>query len=267
MIFKLLKRCILFCVLVAMFVFGTVAVCCVLACSAPSFYASAIAKPVDGADNEAALKEMEQIVSSMEIFLKLNASDFQKLQALPENAFAELAEDQQHAQRSVPAALKRMLSSPGVTQDTFAVSLTERHINALLSKEVGKDSGELRRPHVSLQADMIRFAFTLATPVAEVVLSCDFEFEKTNPTDLTFDLHAARVGRLPLPIMTVLKQYMRTNPVLPHGIKLNIDGERPKLTINVIPDEGVLRLDNLYVADGEIHFLLRSAIDKVVVAN
>ncbi|TWU30319.1 hypothetical protein [Bythopirellula polymerisocia] len=267
MIFNFLKRCFLACVLATMFVFGTVAVCCVLACSAPDFYASAITEPVDEADNEAAIKELEQIVSSMDLFLKLNASDFQKLQALPENAFATLAEDQQHAKRRVPFELKRLLHSPNVTQDTFAVSLTERHINALLSKELGKDDGELRRPHVSLEGDMIRFAVTLVTPVAEVVLSCDFELAKTNLTDLTFDLHAARVGKLPLPIATVLKQYMRTNPVLPQGIKLNIDGERPTLSIDVLPDSGDLQLEELHVADGKIHFLFRRTIDKVVVAK
>jgi len=267
MALKFLKRFFLACVLFVSFVSGTVVCCCALACWTPKFYVAALAAPADKSDTEAAMEELETIVGSLEWFLRLDAVNRQKLQALPSQTLATLEANQQEMMGRLPIASKRMHGLPDMTQDTIAISLTQRHLNAFLATELDTTGGELRHPHISLQDDIIRFAATWVTPAAEVVLSCDFELAKTKQAHLTFELHAVRVGKLPLPAMLILKQYMRTNPVLPEGLELNVDGERPTLLITKMPDDGKIQLENLLVADHEIRLMLRRTSNTVVVAE
>jgi hypothetical protein len=60
---------------------------------------------------------------------------------------------------------------------------------------------------------------------------------------------------------------MRTNPVLPQGVELNVDGNCPTLSFTEIPDDGVIELDGLHLADGLIHLTFRRTVDAVVAAK
>lgn len=262
MIFTFLKSCFFACLLFIVIAVGTVVSCYFLACSPPSFYAAALAEPVDETDVAAAIEEMEQAVGAMEVFVKLDTPDLEKLQAMPEKDLATTHVGRRNAKVSLLDALQTLNASQGATPDTFVLSLTERHLNAYLNKELNSKGGDLQRPLVSLQDDTVRFAATLVTSVAEVALSCDFQLSKTQQTDLIFELQAVRVGKLPVPAKTILKQCMRTNPVLPQGIELNADGDRPTLTFTAMPDDGKLQLDDLHIADGVIELTFRRTADK-----
>ena len=267
MIIKFIKRCLLACAVLTTFVIGTLAVCGALACSSPGFYAAALSAPVDPADEEAAVKELESIANSIGMFAKLDATDFQTLRAMPEQTIAALDRGDGHKDDAATKALRMLHRSPDVTQDTISVSLTQRQLNAWLNQELGAGDDELPRPHIAIQEGMIRFAMTLATPATEVVVSCDFELAKTNQTDLTLELHALRIGRLPAPAMAILKQYMRFEPELPTGLTLNLEGERPALSIDFSPHDAQLLLQDLSVTDGKLHLTLRRKQGAKVAAN
>lgn len=267
MIRKFIKRCFLAGMLIVAFVIGTVACCWFLASANPSFYAAALGAPVDEADVEAAVKEVEKMVSAMEMFVMLDAVARKKLQTMPEQAMATTQFGRPTAQVSLAEALETLEDSQGETQDTFVLALSERQLNACLHKEIGSQGGNLQRPYVSLHDEMIRFAVTLITPAADLALSCDFVLAKTKQTNLTFELHSLSVGKLPLPATAILKQCMRVNPALPPGVELNIDGEHPTLSITALPDNGRLLLEDLNVANGTLHLTFRRNADAMVAAN
>jgi len=264
MIVRFFVRCFKFCVLFVGLVVGTLVVCGILACSQPGFYATSVAQPVDEADDAAALQEMELIVDALELFVKQNPADLQKLKALAALPRPVLADGKRHVGNRLPTVLKALERGIGETDDTFAVTLTQRHLNAWLRKEFGTKAKELRRPHISLEDDMFRFAVTVVTPATEVVASCDLKLSKSNESGLIFELFAVRAGQLPVPAMTILKQYLRTDPDLPRDIELNVDGERPTLSVSALPDDGALQLENLHIDGGEVHLTLRRTVDAIL---
>ncbi len=267
MIFKLIRRCVHICLLMFCCLLGVVACCYWLASSTPAFYAAALEQPVNQADSIAATAEFERMTNSLGLFLKLDAEDFRRLQEMPPEQLDVLVKNPHGDQQQVARDLKKLIRSPDVTQDTFAYTVAERHLNAWLEQEFSESGGKLRRPHLSLADDMIRFAITLETPATDVVLSCEFAVAKSQQTDLTFQLHRVLVGKLPLPAATILEQYLKTDPVLPEGIALDVSGERPTLTISTVPDDAKIRIEALDVREDEIHVVFRRTDSAIVAAN
>lgn len=267
MIRKFLKRCFLAGMLVAILAVGTLTCCYFMACSPPSFYSDAFEEPVDKADVEAAIEEIEQKFRSMDLFVKLAADNLEKLQAMPKQTLAAAKFGRSNSEVSLADALTALENSQGETPETILLSLTERHLNALLNKEVNAKQKGLRQPYISLDGEMIRFAVTVDTPAAELAWSCDVELKKTSDTDLTFELHGFAVGILPLPTTAILKLVMWTNPKLPQGVELNIDGEYPTLTITEMPERGELQLDGLSVDDSVLYLTFRRTAANVLAAK
>lgn len=267
MIVTFIKRCLLLGTLFSFLSLATLAFCAMLACSQPAFYAAAVADPLDEAETKAAMDELEVIGTSLELFVKSDPQELQQMQRLLEKnpqAFGHdnMNERQQKQMRQLAVAFEGLDRALDEKQQTFTVTLTQRHIDAFLAKQLRTNSKELKRPHLFLAGDMLRFGVTCVTPAAEAVLSCDFKLAMAEGTDLTFELHRVRIGTLPVPATTILRQYMKLNPVLPAGFELDVTGERPTLTFSAWPDHGKLRLDDLQVVDGQVRLNLRRA-DKV----
>jgi len=253
---KFLYRCFQVCSLIATCVFLAVFTVGYLACSQPGFYAKATAQPITQADIDAAVKEIEEIGQSLEVFIQLGDADLDELQAV-----RKMAEGMRDANGKLPDHMKQLDKLPSQEDleamgDTFDVTLKQRHINAWIIEEMGSGGKDWRLPHIDLQADKIRYGVSVATPAGEVVLSCDFQLAKTDQTNLTLELHAVRCGKLPLPAITILKQYMKTNPRLPDGIEINVQGERPTVTFTKMPQDGKIQLSSIEVAEGEVHLSL-----------
>lgn len=261
MILTFIKRFLLVCALLVAVVITAVTVCVGLACSQPGFYAAALAEPLDEADVAKAMEEIDSIGKSLELFVNADPEELEKLRDLVAMTQLNRGDNRLDAQRDkinqLVTSLKDLETAIGETPETFAATLTQRHLNAWMRTEMKGDAKELQRPCVSLQDDLIRFGVTVITPVTEAVLSCDFKLAKQGGTDLIFELHAARIGNLPVPAATILRQYARTNPTLPKGMQLNVDGECPTLTITAVQDDAKLQVSTLQVHDGEVHVTLR----------
>lgn len=260
MFYKLVRRCFSICLRTAALIFVALAVCGLLAWSQPRFYDSAQGATIDQADVAAAMKELEQLGQSLQLFISLDGVDAEQLRALAAMDRPETQPGKKNHTREMLAALDR---APDVTGDTFKATLTERQLNAWLSREMGARKRQWRRPHLALQGDLIRCGVAVETPVTEVVISCDVKLAKASARALTLELHAVRVGLLPLPAATILKQFVRTKPTLPRGVELNVDGARPTLTFTELPVDGLLQLDGIRVVDGEVRLTLRRTSDVV----
>ncbi|MEM9353417.1 MAG: hypothetical protein AAGA92_10420 [Planctomycetota bacterium] len=266
MILKFLKRCFLACVLLATVAAGAVIGCVVLACTSPGFYKVALSEPADAADARAAMAEVERTFRSLEMFLKLDGDNYDALQALPEEAFAPKRDPNSKTEGEVLAALNTLRDSELVTRDTFTFSLTERQLNAFLSEEIGAQDKDVREPRVSLEGGLVRCGATVATPAGDLVLSLDGELSKSERTSLDFELHAARVGRLPLPAGRLLKLFAQTNPRLPRGVRLDVSGARPVLSVTAMPTRSQLQIDSVRIAGGALHMVVRRTGVAVVAA-
>lgn len=266
---KFLYRCfqvcslLVTCVLLAVFTVGY------LACSQPSFYAQAASQPITQADIDAAMLEIEEIGQSLEVFIQLGDSKPEEIQAV-----RSMAEDMRDETGQLPEHLQMLDKLPSQKEleswgDSFDVTLSQRHVNAWMAHELGTGGKEWRNPRVELQADKIRCGVSAATPAGELVLSCDFQLAKSDQTNLTFELQAVRCGKLPLPAATLLKQYMKTNPRLPEGVEIDVQGERPKLTFTRMPQDGKIQLRSIEMADGQVQlsFKLTEREAKAVAAR
>ncbi len=267
MILKFLKRCFLACVLLATVAAGTVVGCVVLACTSPGFYKAALAEPADAADVKAAMAEVDQTFRSLEMFLKLDGEQYDALRALPAQAFAPKAVAKNETEGEVLEALDTIRHSKLVTRDTFTFSLTERQLNAFLSEEIGAKDKDVREPRVSFEGGMVRCGVTVSSPAGDLVLSLDGELSKSKKTSLDFELHAARVGRLPLPAGRLLKLFAQTNPQLPRGVRLDVAGAWPVLSITAMPARSQVQVDSVRIADGALHMVVRRSGGAVVAAN
>ena len=274
MLVRFVKRCLLASFLMVVFVVGTLAFCCALALTSPSFYATAVKKPIDCQEYQVALQEVKSMVETLEVFVSLDKSDFDALRELPENALAAMKEaaGQRHLERT--AAIERLRNSPDVTFETFALTLTETQLNALVSNELDGVANDFRRPYFLLQDDQVLFAVTGITPAAEVVVSCGFEVATAGQSDLTFKLHGLKIGYLPMPLTTVLTWFLEMNPRLPDGLDLRIDDDRPMITFDALQNDGKLRVDKLEVKNGTLEVkngtlevLFRRNLDDIVAAK
>lgn len=235
--------------------------------SAPAYYTAQSADQPISAEVQAALQEIEDFTATLEKFVRWGASDLARMEAHPA-ALSKIADDgEQDLPRRSKANTKLIEYTLDTTRDAITVSLTEQHLNACLLEAFGKSRTQVRQPQIALQNDMIRFAVTLKTAATDLVFSCDFVPAKTNQSKLTCELHAVRVGRLPLPATTALRYYMSTNPSLPAELALDVAGNRPKLTINPMPRDAHLQLDAVSVVDGKICITLRRTREVAVAAN
>ncbi|MEM6799093.1 MAG: hypothetical protein AAF589_06225 [Planctomycetota bacterium] len=266
MILKILLRCFLCCVLFGLFVVGAVACCGVMAISRPGFYRAALAEPADEASVQRAMEEMELRIDSLALFVAADTADLRQLEALPEEALAAVKSGNDEDPGRLPTALEELQRSVGADESTYSVSLQQKHLNALLQKECGSLGRDVRDPRVSLGGDVIRLAVTVTTPATEVVLSCDLKPVQAAAAGLSFELHSVRIGRLPLPDKTLLRQYLQFNPKMPREFELDVTGEHPTLTLKTMPRDADLLVDDIRVANGELHVTFRRSHEAVVAA-
>ncbi len=265
MIVKIIKRCLLAAVLATTLVFVVVGSCVALACSAPGFYTAAVAQPIEQADAEAAFDEIELTMGALELFLLAGPENLERLGDLPADQLDRGL--QWTTEESLPEIRALLDRSVDAERGTFAASLTEEHLRAWASQKMNQPGKEIQRPCLVLDGDQARLGATLVTPLGEFVLSCDIQPVKTAQSDLTFEVHALRLGRLPLPATTLAKLLMDAGAKLPKGVRLDLDGRRPMFTVDATRSGAALELEELRITNGELKIEVRRAHDAVVAAR
>lgn len=251
-----LHRCLLAGLIFTGCVTGTVAVCVALACSRPGFYAQATAQPMDQADAAEAMNEIARMGESLKLFIQLGEATVGQLETA-----RRVTNDLRDENGQLPDEFRQLepllkATEQGAWGNTFEATLSQRHLNAWLADEMGPGGKDWRNPYIAIESNRIRYAVTVTTPAGGAVLSCDFALKIKPDMSLALELHAVRCGRLPLPVATMLRQYMRTNPSLPNGLELSTGGDRPMLTFTEMPEDGKLQLKHISTADGQIHLTL-----------
>ncbi|MEN1678478.1 MAG: hypothetical protein AAGJ46_02720 [Planctomycetota bacterium] len=257
MIRKLILRIFIGGAACALLAIGAATCAGLMAMSRPSFYSAALDRTLSEAEADAALDEIELAIDALGLFIATDAEQIAQLNALPEEALADAKWGQRSAAGRLPEAIAAL---KGYSDDDFtkcSFRLSQRHIDSWLKKECGGGSKELRNPCVALSDGLIKVAATVATPVGDLVVSFDFELAQSDPADLCLELHALRIGRLPLPAKTLLQQLVKLNPDLPAGFTLDLAQQRPRLHFTGVPREAKVWFEDLQVTDGELLVSLR----------
>lgn len=108
-------------------------------------------------------------------------------------------------------------------KDTRSITVTEQQINAQLAALKTGDRGEWRHPRVRIRPDFVDVAFEVVLPQASCVVSAELKPALAPDGRLRLELTAARIGRLPLPLSTILQ-------LLPRDLELPEDDMEVDLT-------------------------------------
>ena len=107
--------------------------------------------------------------------------------------------------------------------DTRSITVTEKQINAQLASLRTGDRGEWHNPRVRIRQDLMDVAFEVVLPQASCVVSAELKPALAPDGRLRLELTAARIGRLPLPLSTILG-------LLPRDLELSEDDMEVDLT-------------------------------------
>lgn len=121
--------------------------------------------------------------------------------------------------------------------DTHTLVVTERQINAILASAPSKPKDDWQNPRFRIRQDHVDFAFEVVSVKFRCVLSVELKPSLMTDGRLRLDLVGAKVGRLPLPLATILNWLPRdVNPTSRH-MQFHLHSPTPYVVLN-LPTEG-----------------------------
>ncbi len=116
-----------------------------------------------------------------------------------------------------------------------------------------KSEGEFQDLRVRVLANRVQLAAQVVTSYATCVASATFEPSLTPERDLRFDMVSANIGRLPLPIGTLLKYLPQPVQFKSREAQLNLSSPTPYMVFNLPGQgDGKPKLQSLNLAEGQI---------------
>ncbi len=119
------------------------------------------------------------------------------------------------------------------TQDTHSISITERQINALLASDKASVRGEWQNPRIRIRQDHVDFAFEFATSKARCVFSAELKPTLSSEGRLHLDLVAVRIGKLPLPLRTIMRWVPRDVHYSGSDMEVDLTAATPHICLNL----------------------------------
>jgi hypothetical protein len=237
---KLFVRLFLSAVAVLGIIVLTVGIAGYLALQQPAFYTDLLAQQFSSSDQTAANASFQLIGDDLRRWTDRSLA-LQRVQLLPDSA------------KRANASLEALPGDYDPAQDTHSISFSEKQINAQFASQKVSRTGEWQNPRVRIGQDRIEFGFEFVTSAASCVLSAELKPTSTSDGKLRLDLLSARVGRLPIPLGTILRYLPRNACNLGSGAELNLTGATPSICLNLSDNGGKSpAVKSIECTDGEI---------------
>ncbi|MEQ8848383.1 hypothetical protein [Botrimarina sp.] len=226
---------------------GSVGVACLLAVSAPSYYAKLVATHPSGGKSEAVEQRFEEI-----------QADFRQWQT------RSLRLQHANANRGERTVGFRLEADPDYdpSTDLYTVRVGQDELNALLASDDFRISGgQLTDLRVELRDGRFTVACSLATPAGPVVLSAGFAARDLEDDTLRLRLESVRVGRLPLPVELLDSWLPKQRSRLSGDLYLDTTGDAPELSLRLPEARGASpRTKSVACVDGAVVVQLTPAL-------
>ena len=194
-----------------------------LAFSTPSFYAELLDQPIEPA-GAVAIEERLEAMRMEFVRWRQQSLAFQ----IEQRKLAEVDRAEANREGDVPQPAPKY----DPDKDLFTIRITEDEINAVLAAEAdNRGKEDLSNPRIRIEEDQVQVAFTVASPVGELVLSAAFAPEQPEAGDLKLQITSASVGRLPLPLSTVVQYLPKKEAALKGDLMLDTTGKLPSLVL------------------------------------
>jgi hypothetical protein len=168
----------------------------------------------------------------------------------------------QRAQRTHPAphdANGAALQAYDAERDTYYVTLTEAQVNARLAAAESPANREWRNLRVQFRPDCFTVAFELVTSAGSCVVSTDLKPTLTPGEYLQIAPLALRVGRLRLPLNTLLQAMPAASHALSDEVTLDLAGSTPCFRLDLTnrgPEASAVT--SIQCRDGQVTLGLRA---------
>jgi hypothetical protein len=226
---KLFVRLFLCCVALVGILVVSLCIAGYLALQQPAFYADRLAQQFSNSDQMAANASFQRVEQDLRRWTDRSVA-LQRAHSLSDST--------KRANASLEALpLESLPGDYDPTQDTHSISFSEKQINAQFASQKVSRTGEWQNPRVRIGSDRIDFGFEFVTSRASCVLSAELKPTLTSDGKLRLDLLSTRVGRLPIPLGTILRCLPRNICNLGSGAELNLTGSTPSICLN-LPDNG-----------------------------
>lgn len=115
--------------------------------------------------------------------------------------------------------------------DTYTVQVSERQLNGLLvSRRSG--AGDMQHPRVRVEQDSVRLGAEFVIDGTKLVVSAAVKPTVGADGRLQFEIQSGHVGRLRLPLNTLLSLMDSNVKQLSNGLELQANGSTPTLILN-----------------------------------
>lgn len=190
----------------------------VLAFQSPGFYAEIVDRPYSAEEVQAASADLEKLGQTLDRWSQFAAAR----QRLSETAKG----DQRAFLETVAVAI-----GEDAMQDVQKVTVTSDQINAVLQGDTELRSGDIRQFRLQFSEQMVQLGFELRTPLGGLIVSVDLKPGPTTTGDLQFDILGGRVGRLPIPLQTLLQALPADKVQGKNRVQCDLSANPPRLTI------------------------------------
>lgn len=236
---KLLIRSVIVCI--ALFVVGacSVGIALVLACSKPGFYTQLQGQTLTAEEEQQLQAEMQTRLQSLEIWAAMSA------------AKADAAEQGQPFPFR-PQAVAHIGGDPDLdyAAPRQTLTITEAELNGILQSQ---RAGDVRAPRVQILEDRVRVGCEIDTGSLSCVATIDLNVVHTEENELRFDILGGQIGRLPIPLKTLLKSLPAKMVKGSKDVEFNLSADTPHLLLKLDrPNRPLPRLQSVQATDGQI---------------
>lgn len=203
-----------------------------LAFQQPEFYAALRSQEVDAQSED----QLKQQAEDLEEWIK--------------NSLAA-----QHAQSSGKADAQ--VYDPA--RDTHTVQVTEQQLNGLLvSRRSG--AGDMQHPRVCLEEDSVRLGAEFVIDGTKLVVSAAVKPAVGDDGRLRFEIQSGHVGRLRLPLNTLLSLMDSNVKQLSNDLELQANGSTPTLILSQTTGPKAPKVQTVECHDGQLAVTFRAPV-------
>lgn len=236
MLRKLIVRFLLGCVVFVGLLLASAAVASYLALQQPTFYAALQSQTLSPAKRDALTKQFQ-------------------LSQIAYNQWLDhsIARQQAAAAKSQPATPSTSTDPYDPKTDTYTVRLTEQQLNGQLVSHRPGSRATLQNPLIHIGDRCLELGFEVKNAKLAAVLSLILEPTVTGDGNVRLDIRAARLGKLRLPLNTILRCIPRDLVYSSHDFDVDLTLPSPHLTLKP-PKNGrrTATVKSIRCADGEL---------------
>ena len=140
-------------------------------------------------------------------------------------------ERQRRQSNALPAGLQQADEAYDPRADVKSITVTQDQLNAMFASSSATKQGDWRNPRIRLEQDQLDFAFEIVAQQFRLVFSVELQPSLEPDGRLRFDLLSARVGKLPLPVQTVLQWLPLEPSYRDKNMELFLTGTTPHVLV------------------------------------